>query len=402
MVNNHIQEVSIYNMWNSNKVRHITFPKNINILTGFNGCGKSTILEIIFTLLSDRNSPVVTVQNWGAKTKLDQNVTAFACDMGYDGELNNNQIDNNSRRLQTPNLDKLSVKSFYEAITFKARKNINEIGTDSTLTIKNENKNRNDRALIKMVHVPKGSPLEGLTLDKIVNPVFYREEVFIIPDKPYANVEKGEKHLFSRNAALDLTLRELLIDFLSFEKDYNDLQNSKVSEIAANDFINNIESYFDGLDQENISVIKNKIVSDWKEKITTIKPLNNRVYDFEKILNGYFSCTEKKASRDSRNMICFTDRNGNIIEWTKLSRGEKNLLVLLLLAFFANNDKKIFILDEPDLSLHIEWQKNILDSMSKLAPNTQFIVATHSPAMLMNGLDFNVININNEINNEQG
>jgi len=74
----------------------------------------------------------------------------------------------------------------------------------------------------------------------------------------------------------------------------------------------------------------------------------------------------------------------------------------LLLAFFASDDEKIFILDEPDLSLHIEWQKQILSSMSMLAPNSQFIVATHSPAMLMNDLDFNVINLTNEINNEHG
>jgi len=213
-------------MWDNKKTFRIEFAKKINVLTGFNGSGKSTVLEILFGLLNDRSTPLIAIQDWSAKASLAEDVTVFASDMGFEHELNNHQVDVNTSKLQTPKLDKLSVKSFHDAITFKSKKSSNQNNNDSTTTITNEKKNESNRSLLKMVHVPKGSSFERMMLDKIVMPVFYREEIFIIPERPYANVEKGEKNLFSRNAALDITLRELLIDFLSFEKDYNEAQKN--------------------------------------------------------------------------------------------------------------------------------------------------------------------------------
>jgi len=39
----------------------------------------------------------------------------------------------------------------------------------------------------------------------------------------------------------------------------------------------------------------------------------------------------------------------------------------------------MFFADEPELSLHIEWQEKIISSIRDLNPNSQIIVATHSP-----------------------
>ncbi len=64
---------------------------------------------------------------------------------------------------------------------------------------------------------------------------------------------------------------------------------------------------------------------------------------------------------------------------TELSSGEKQLLILLIETLVQRNKYFIFIADEPELSLHIEWQSKILNSIKKLNKNTQIIVATHSP-----------------------
>jgi predicted ATP-dependent endonuclease of OLD family len=42
-------------------------------------------------------------------------------------------------------------------------------------------------------------------------------------------------------------------------------------------------------------------------------------------------------------------------------------------------------MDEPEVSLHIEWQKRLLDLCLELNPNVQIILTTHSPAVIMNG-----------------
>lgn len=69
----------------------------------------------------------------------------------------------------------------------------------------------------------------------------------------------------------------------------------------------------------------------------------------------------------------------NSISLIKLSSGEKQLLILLIEALLQKCEPYIFLADEPELSLHISWQREIIPAITKLNPNAQIIVATHSP-----------------------
>lgn len=64
---------------------------------------------------------------------------------------------------------------------------------------------------------------------------------------------------------------------------------------------------------------------------------------------------------------------------SKLSSGEKQLLILLIEALLQKQHPFIFLADEPELSLHIAWQRQIISAIRALNPNAQIIVATHSP-----------------------
>lgn len=82
----------------------------------------------------------------------------------------------------------------------------------------------------------------------------------------------------------------------------------------------------------------------------------------------------------------FSFNNGELIVKTegplplaKLSSGEKQLLILFIEALLQRQNPYIFLADEPELSLHIAWQRNILKAVRLLNPNAQIIVATHSP-----------------------
>lgn len=61
------------------------------------------------------------------------------------------------------------------------------------------------------------------------------------------------------------------------------------------------------------------------------------------------------------------------------SSGEKQLLILLTQTLLQENQPYVFLADEPELSLHIEWQRNIVGAIHEMNPNAQIIVATHSP-----------------------
>jgi len=65
----------------------------------------------------------------------------------------------------------------------------------------------------------------------------------------------------------------------------------------------------------------------------------------------------------------------------QLSSGEKQLFILLTEALLQKGQPYVFIADEPELSLHIGWQRQILSSIGMLNPNSQIVVATHSPEL---------------------
>ena len=53
----------------------------------------------------------------------------------------------------------------------------------------------------------------------------------------------------------------------------------------------------------------------------------------------------------------------------------------------------VLFMDEPEVSLHIEWQKRLIDLITELNPNVQVILTTHSPAVIMNGWVDNVTEV---------
>ena len=67
----------------------------------------------------------------------------------------------------------------------------------------------------------------------------------------------------------------------------------------------------------------------------------------------------------------------NAISSDKLSSGEKQMLSFLCYNAFSENTP-IFI-DEPELSLHVDWQGLLLPTLLEQATTNQLFVATHSP-----------------------
>lgn len=72
--------------------------------------------------------------------------------------------------------------------------------------------------------------------------------------------------------------------------------------------------------------------------------------------------------------------DGTLITPQQLSSGEKHLLKLLIEV--VSVDQSTIIIDEPELSMHIDWQKTLLENMHMLNPDAQLIVATHSPEVM--------------------
>ncbi|MBH2618308.1 AAA family ATPase [Serratia ureilytica] len=73
------------------------------------------------------------------------------------------------------------------------------------------------------------------------------------------------------------------------------------------------------------------------------------------------------------------------IELNCLSSGERQLIYIMATVANTNNSPTFLLMDEPEISLHLNWQERIIDSIKAINPNCQIIVVTHSPAIIMNG-----------------
>lgn len=109
-----------------------------------------------------------------------------------------------------------------------------------------------------------------------------------------------------------------------------------------------------------------------------------RAFLFLSIINNQYGFTNKELRLDPvRGITCVTDK-GRIIPLDRLSSGEKNKLCLYYELIFCCSRNSIILIDEPEISLHIDWQEEYIKYLIEICRmnNLQAIVATHSPSIV--------------------
>ena len=106
------------------------------------------------------------------------------------------------------------------------------------------------------------------------------------------------------------------------------------------------------------------------------RPIN----DFLSIVNLFYGDSNKFVDIDAVGQLSVFRPDYTECTIEGLSSGERQLLIILAHSFFNKNN--IFIIDEPELSLHLKWQEKFADVIFSINPNSQFILATHSPEII--------------------
>ncbi len=104
---------------------------------------------------------------------------------------------------------------------------------------------------------------------------------------------------------------------------------------------------------------------------------------FQDHIDELFRETGKRIIR-TENEIRFAQIGETLLPY-QLSSGEKQMLAILLTVLVEDNRNYVLFMDEPEVSLHIDWQQRLIDLILDLNPNVQIILTTHSPAVIMNG-----------------
>lgn len=133
--------------------------------------------------------------------------------------------------------------------------------------------------------------------------------------------------------------------------------------------------------QEFVALIDNqrihKLVIEWRGLQNIRKGIYSHRDAFLSIINGLFS--RKRVNITDRNQIEIITQSGKTFGLDVLSSGEKQLFVMLGEVLLFEQKPFILIADEPELSLHVDWQSALVRSIQRLNQNVQMIFATHSP-----------------------
>ncbi len=130
--------------------------------------------------------------------------------------------------------------------------------------------------------------------------------------------------------------------------------------------------------------------------------INGPLVTFSKIINEFFSGTNKSLdiNHETAPMMVqlINDDIPKHIKVTELSSGEKQLLIIFLTVVLQRDKSFILLMDEPETSLHVEWQATFIDKIKELNSNVQIIIATHNPLILLNREqdEIGIIEANNE------
>lgn len=134
---------------------------------------------------------------------------------------------------------------------------------------------------------------------------------------------------------------------------------------------------------DDFSVIYNSwrahtLVADYEilqtKKADIFRPRDN----FISLLNTMFNSRKRFSVSDKNELVVMT-KDGRVIGLDELSSGEKQLLIILGETLLQHSEHVIYIADEPELSLHVIWQEQLIGAITKINPNAQIIFATHSP-----------------------
>lgn len=191
-------------------------------------------------------------------------------------------------------------------------------------------------------------------------------------------------------------------------KGFTDTDTNILSRIDENDIDIILARVGEQLSEEDKNKIRNIVVNKeidndsllyFLQKLIEIyekqKPLDDFIKVYRDMCNKYL--IDKKVFYDESGIRIFvkSDTSGEEIELSKLSSGEKQIISIFSKIYLAEDEQKFIVLfDEPELSLSIFWQRELLPDIIKSGKCSFLLAVTHSPFIFENELERYAIGLN--------
>jgi predicted ATPase len=362
-----VNKIEIIGLNGSKNPIHLTFNDDINIITGRNGSGKTTILKLIWYCISA----------------------------------------NIERAVQEISFAKAVITTSEYVLTIEKPESKTKESV-SLLLIKNSG----EVLLEKKEPIRRGNAVEEanqITVDlfdtSIFFPTFRRIEggFSMLSETSYVarRIVKGSEEFFIneryRSGAKIQEALESHADNLSVKKHkfVSSISTVDIQQLVArkhNDATTKVNDFSKSLSEKIFAEIRDYRATHSPEKdalknaISTLDKINQDVTELEKVREDAFKSLtvlsdiivtifkHKGIKLNQRITLGDIDQS---INSDSLSAGEKQMLSFL--CYNALYSDCPFFIDEPELSLHVDWQRILIDVMIEQKTNNQFFISTHSP-----------------------
>ncbi len=148
-------------------------------------------------------------------------------------------------------------------------------------------------------------------------------------------------------------------------------------------------SMLEEIDETTMNVLS-VYIEDTRTKLGIFDEMAAKIELLRNIVNSRFRYKQMSVSKEEG--FIFTTADGKILDPTSLSSGEQHTLVVLYELLFKVEPNSIILIDEPELSLHVEWQVNFLAELQKITElaSLDVLMATHSPDIINDRWDLTV------------
>ena len=361
----HITIQKLFDLEGNNYDIQLYPNKNVSLLYGFNGVGKTTIIKLISLILSCNLKELTALKFSNVEILFEDN-SKLIVKRETDAEYQDN-----IRMIRRKSI--IENKDYYHPLSFT------EISAEGkSVEYKFRIVGNERRVAIEYMYPQCLDEQSQTKLKKLQNNLLKKVDLHVI----YANRDFNrvrEPYIFGDRIQFpeeNLNIRNIFCTYYEAMQIIVQLRN----QIKQIEDVNNIPK---GLQLYFPIELPDKLESLVKELFNkkNVSLPQKKVAQFEKIINTRMGLVWKDIKITNEGLIIqnvYPQDNALLLD--DLSSGEKNLICLFLEIIFFGKSNSVFFIDEPETSLHVEWQSHLVECLLEICKkeNIQVIIATHS------------------------